>query len=516
MSQNYKTALLCILDGFGLNPRSDSNAVAAAHKPFFDSLWQNNPHSTLITYGPRVGLPPGQMGNSEVGHLNIGAGRMVEQMLVRISRELREQSFCRRQSWQTFMQTNRAAPRIHLFGLVSDGGVHSHIEHLEMLLSYLHANTKSELVVHIISDGRDTPPQSGIEYAKRLTAFNASLERVTLSTLVGRFFAMDRDKRWERLKLAYDLFVDAKGEIVADGDCLTAFTHAYSKNQTDEFIEPLVLKARPIKAGDAALFWNFREDRMRQLCAALCVNEFDGFSRGGGCVFAPERVLCFCEYDAHFHLPFLFAPDEIKNQLGEIIATRNELQFRCAETEKYPHVTYFLNGGREEPYVGEERCLIPSPRDVRTYDQKPQMSAAGVSAAVKSAIESGKYSLVVVNFANCDMVGHTGDLGAATKAVEAVDQALAEIVAPLLARAGRGVIIADHGNAEQMIDYESGEPYTAHTLYPVPIIVLGAPAGAKLRDDGALCDVAPTLLELMQIPQPAEMTGKSLLLPAPQ
>ena len=511
MAKDIKTSLLCILDGFGLNPRSDSNAVAAASKPFFDSLWQNNPHSTLITFGPRVGLPEGQMGNSEVGHLNIGAGRMVEQMLVRISRELHQQSFNRTASWRAFIQASSDAPRIHLFGLVSDGGVHSHIEHLEMLLNYLHANTKCELVVHFISDGRDTPPQSGIEYARRLEKLAAKLDRVTLSSLIGRFFAMDRDKRWERLQKAYDLFVDAKGQNIPSALCSEGFTQAYAKSQTDEFIEPTVLKARPIGPNDAAIFWNFREDRMRQLCAALCIPEFDGFVRQKSVVFKSERVICFCEYDAHFHLPYLFAPDEIRNQLGEIIALRNESQFRCAETEKYPHVTYFLNGGREDPYPGEERCLIPSPRDVRTYDLKPQMSAAGVSEAVKGAIESGKYTLIVVNFANCDMVGHTGNLVAATKAVEAVDQALRKIIEPLLAHGGNGLIIADHGNAEQMIDYETGEPYTAHTLFPVPIVALGAAAGVKIRDGGALCDVAPTLLALMGIPQPVEMTGKSLL-----
>ena len=506
-----KTTLLCVLDGFGFNPRSDANAVAAARKPFFDALWQNNPHSTLSTFGSRVGLPEGQMGNSEVGHLNIGAGRVVEQMLVRISRELREKSFSQTSSWQKFRQASAAAPRIHLFGLVSDGGVHSHIEHLELLLNYLHTHTKSELVVHLISDGRDTPPQSGAEYALRLEKLAAKLDRVTLSTIIGRFYAMDRDKRWERLKSAYDLYVEAKGVCIPDSSPQSGFAHAYAQSQTDEFIEPLVLKSRAIGPNDAAIFWNFREDRMRQLCAALCVDQFDGFARPNGRAFAPERVMCFCEYDAHFHLPYLFSSPELKNHLGEVVALRNLAQFRCAETEKYPHVTYFLNGGVEDPYAGEERCLIPSPRDVRTYDQKPEMSAAGVSAAVKAAIESGKYALVVVNFANCDMVGHTGNLAAATQAVEAVDRALAEIIPPLLARAGQGVIIADHGNAEQMIDYETGEPYTAHTLFPVPVIVLGAPKGLTVRDGGALCDVAPTLLELMQIPKPAEMTGSSLL-----
>jgi len=511
MSNENKTTLLCILDGFGLNPRQEANAVAAAKKPFFDSLWQSCPHSTLITYGPRVGLPEGQMGNSEVGHLNIGAGRMVEQMLVRISRQLREQSFCQAESWRNFVKKNSAAKHIHLFGLVSDGGVHSHIEHLEMLLSYLHANTRSELVVHFISDGRDTPPQSGSTYAARLEKFCMKYERITLSTIIGRFFAMDRDKRWERVKKAYDLFVDASGAKMVQSSCEQAFLGAYANKQTDEFIEPLVINPKPIEAGDAAIFWNFREDRMRQICAALCLDNFDGFDRSSGRVFDRDKVICFCEYDSHFNLPFLFQPAEIRNQIGEIISMRNELQFRCAETEKYPHVTYFLNAGREDPYPGEERCLIPSPRDVRTYDQKPEMSAAGVSAAVKAAIESDKYRLVVVNFANCDMVGHTGNLSAAIKAVEAVDKALSEIIEPLLKHGGQAVIIADHGNAEQMIDYQTGEPYTAHTLFPVPIIVVGASNSLQVRSGGALCDVAPTLLELMNIPKPVEMTGQSLI-----
>lgn len=508
-----KTTLLCILDGFGFNPRAEGNAVAAANKPFFDQLWQENPHSTLITFGPRVGLPQGQMGNSEVGHLNIGAGRVVEQMLVRISRELEQQTFCNTESWKKFISATSKSKRIHLFGLVSDGGVHSQIDHLELLLDYLDKHSDHEIVVHIISDGRDTAPQSGVEFAKRLENFCQSRKKVVLSTIVGRFFAMDRDKRWERLKKAYDLYTESTG-INEAGSASQAFLNAYAKSQSDEFIEPVVLNSRKIESNDGAIFWNFREDRMRQLCAALCVKNFEGFTRKKAPIFDSRNVLCFCDYDATFNLPYLFAPIEIKNHLGEIISKRGKLQFRCAETEKYPHVTYFLNGGREETFTGEERCLIPSPRDVLTYDKKPEMSAAGVTAAIKAAIEAEKYELIVVNYANCDMVGHTGDLAAAVKAVETVDHALSEIIPALLKRSGQAVIIADHGNAEQMIDYETGKPYTAHTLFPVPILILGYNNRVKLRENGALCDVAPTLLEMMQIPQPQEMNGSSLIVKA--
>lgn len=504
-----KPTLLCILDGFGLNPNSDGNAVALARKPVFDALWSKAAHTTLVTYGERVGLPEGQMGNSEVGHLNIGAGRVVEQWLLRISRALSGDFLDHSAAYQAFLSTVKDAPTIHVVGLCSTGGVHSHVEHLKLLLKRLSRDLPSRPVaLHLISDGRDVSPTAFDRDLEDLQGFLQDYPAVTIRSICGRFFAMDRDKRWERVQAAYDAIVLGKGGSASDP---RAYVRAsYAQGTTDEFIEPGVVETTPAGARDGWIFFNFREDRMRELVAALCAENFNGFERVG-VIPAQERVLCFTEYDHSFHLPFLFQQLDIRNHLGEVVAAAGIPQLRVAETEKYPHVTYFLNGGIEKEYQGEERQLVPSPRDVKTYDLKPEMSAYGVTELVKEGLVSGKYDLIVVNFANCDMVGHTGVVEAGVKAVETVDACLGEILEVLKSVGGQALIIADHGNAEQMINYVDRTPHTAHTTFPVPAIAIGVQGCTRLRDGGALCDVAPTVLAMMGIPQPLEMTGKSLL-----
>lgn len=502
-----KTTLLCILDGFGLNPNPSGNAVALAKKPVIDRLMKTLPNSTLVTFGERVGLPEGQMGNSEVGHLNIGAGRVVEQWLVRISRELREDNLPKIPEYQHFRDTTQHSRALHLFGLYSDGGVHSHMDHLSLLLKRVHADFPGKIVLHLITDGRDTSPESGKGFVSLLSAQLENYPRATIGTICGRFFAMDRDKRWERTKKAYDLYVSATGEKVAKAG--RVFENSYAKGITDEFIEPSCLDHDGIHPGDAAMFWNFREDRMRQLVRSLCIESFDGFERKN-VPFSRERVLTFTDIDHTFELPYLFPQIEIKNHLGEVVSKAGLKQLRVAETEKYPHVTYFLNGGIESQYNGESRTLIPSPREVRTYDLKPEMSAYPVTDVVVDAIASNEYALIVVNFANADMVGHSGILEAGIKAVETVDTCLGKVLNALERVGGQAIILADHGNAEQMINYEDGTPQTAHTTYPVPVILFGCPGVKSLRDGGALSDVAPTVLKMMGLDVPTEMTGKSL------
>lgn len=481
--------LICILDGIGINPKNEGNAVALANTPNLDSLLREYPNSTLITHSERVGLPEGQMGNSEVGHLNIGAGRVVEQWLVRINRELRERNFLNNTEWKEFLNKGK---RIHLIGLVSDGGVHSSVEHLRSLLNIIPKD--KELLIHAITDGRDTSPTSGLPLINSIVLPN----NAKLVSIMGRYYAMDRDTRWERTKIAYDAIIN-KGSCT---DLLKAYQASYDEGITDEFVKPIVLADYVgVKEDDLVLFWNYREDRMRQLVRALSVESFEGFYREK-CPFK-NRTLCFTDYDATFKLPVLFHPKEIRNTLGEVVSKAGLTQLRVAETEKYPHVTYFLNGGEETPFKSEDRVLIPSPRDVPTYDKKPEMSAYEVTDAVIKGLK--KYDLVIVNFANGDMVGHTGDLSAAIKAVETVDICLGRILQNLGSR--EALIFADHGNCEVMI--ENGKPHTAHTTNPVPVILV-TKESLTLREGGALCDVAPTVLKRMKIDIPKEMTGVSL------
>lgn len=503
-----KTTLLCVLDGVGLASETRGNAVLAAKKPHFDALWSSAPHTTLTTHGERVGLPAGQMGNSEVGHLNIGAGRVVRQWLLRISQDLKAGCLKTSAPYTRFIEAMRGAPALHLIGLTSDGGVHSHVEHLELLLKEVCRDFQGPVYLHVITDGRDTGPTTGAETVAALERCIGEFSDVRIATVCGRFFAMDRDKRWERTKKAYDCIVGGIGTRAESG---SAWLKAqYAAGITDEFIEPAIITPAPLSPSDGFIFWNFREDRARQIVRGLTAPEFTDFVRSAPPVPA-ARALCFTEYDHSFGLPYIFEALSINDHLGEIVARAGLKQLRAAETEKYPHVTYFLNGGIEKPYTGEERVLVPSPRDVKTYDQKPEMSAFAVTEKVVEAIRSGEYGLIVVNLANGDMVGHTGVMDAAVKAVETVDTCLGQMVAALTTASGNGIIIADHGNAEQMINLTDGTPHTAHTTNPVPCIVVGAAGIKSLRDGGALCDVAPTVLELMRLPQSAAMTGVSLL-----
>lgn len=503
-----KTTLLCVLDGFGFNPNSKGNAVAQAKKPIIDNLLATCPNSTLTTFGEEVGLPAGQMGNSEVGHLNIGAGRVVEQWLLKISRALTGPFLSESKEYANFLTATGASKRIHVVGLYSTGGVHSHLEHLKLLLARLTRDAKgAHIALHLISDGRDVSPTSFKTDLAELISHCKQYPSVSIASICGRFHAMDRDKRWERVQTAYDAITQGKGVVTSD--LVSYVADSYAKGVTDEFLEPAVTSQEPFAETDGLVFFNFREDRMREIVAALCAKEFSGFTRAGA-IPAAERVLCFTDYDHTLHLPFLFEQGEIKNHLGEVISKAGIKQLRVAETEKYPHVTYFFNGGIEKEYAGEERQMVPSPRDVKTYDLKPQMSAAGVAELVINGIRSQKYGFIAVNFANCDMVGHTGVLEAGIKAVETVDTCLGEILKALRQVGGQAIIIADHGNAEQMINYEDGSPHTAHTTYPVPVILVDYAEQVTLRTNGALADVAPTVLKMMGIAQPGEMTGRAL------
>jgi 2,3-bisphosphoglycerate-independent phosphoglycerate mutase len=500
--------LLCILDGFGFNPKNEGNAVAQAKKPVIDELLKRYPNATLTTFGEAVGLPEGQMGNSEVGHLNIGAGRVVEQWLLRISRAFQGSFLKDSSDYQTFSKATTSAKTIHIVGLYSTGGVHSHLEHMKLFVKRLVEDNKtSQISLHLISDGRDVSPTAFKNDLAALQTFLKDYPRCSIASVCGRFFAMDRDKRWERVQVAYDAIALGKGTLTKDLN--TYVQQSYEKGTTDEFLEPAVTSNLKLEATDGLVFFNFREDRMREIVSALCAENFDGFARSAP-LLQTSHVLCFTEYDHTLHLPFLFSQLDIKNHLGETVAASGKKQLRVAETEKYPHVTYFLNGGIEKPYEGEDRKLVPSPRDVKTYDLKPEMSGPGVAELVVEGIRSNQYDLIVVNFANCDMVGHTGVVPAGIKAVETVDACLGQILKALRDAKGQALIIADHGNAEQMVNYEDGTPHTAHTLYPVPVILVDYARTVELRKDGALCDVAPTLLKMMGLPQPKEMTGNAL------
>jgi 2,3-bisphosphoglycerate-independent phosphoglycerate mutase len=511
-----RPTLLVILDGLGLNPRHDSNGFALANKPCLDSLLRDWPHTTLTTFGRRVGLPEGQMGNSEVGHLNIGAGRVIDQWLVRISSSLSGNGVASLPPFTAFQRATEKAKTIHLIGLFSDGGVHSHMDHLGLLLPVLQATTSANLALHLITDGRDTPPNSAKGYLESfLQKLPTLAPRASIATICGRFYAMDRDNRWERIQRAYDLVVKGAAATTTDSP-LQAVAAAYAAGQTDEFIEPIrcSINTTPyagVQPGDGIIFWNFRSDRMREIVRALTNPSVPAELIRAQVPFSPEQSLCFTDYDPNLRLPVLFPEMEIANYLGAVVADHGLHQFRTAETEKYPHVTYFLNAGNETPSPNEERALVPSPRDVKTYDLKPEMSAPAVAEGLCSAILSKKFDFLVVNFANCDMVGHTGNLVAAIKATETVDHCLAQVLGALKEVGGQALILADHGNCEQMIDYVTGAPHTAHTTFPVPCILWNAEEGLTLTTDGALCDVAPTLLALLNVPQPAEMTGRSLL-----
>ena len=500
-----KPVVLCILDGWGLSDRTEGNAPALANVPTFNRLWSTCPHATLITHGPDVGLPSGQMGNSEVGHTNIGAGRVVAMDLGAIDLAVEDGSFATNDALQAFIATLKSTGgAAHLMGVASDGGVHGHVNHI---LAACRAITAAGVPVwlHAITDGRDVAPSSAAGFIADLSA--RLPVGAHIATVIGRYWAMDRDTRWDRVARAYAAMIHATGETAPDAE--TAVAQSYAKGETDEFIAPTVIaNYSGARDGDGFFCLNFRADRAREILSAIGDPAFTAFDTAPRPAFA--ALLGMVEYsDAHnAYMTTAFPKRVLVNTLGEWVAAQGRRQFRLAETEKYPHVTFFLNGGRETPFTGEDRTMPKSPK-VATYDLQPEMSAPEVGDRLVQAIRAG-YDLIVVNFANPDMVGHTGDLSAAIAACEAVDKALGDAVAALADMGGAMIVTADHGNCEQMIDPVTGGPHTAHTTNPVPVILYGGPAGATLRD-GRLADLAPTLLALMGLPQPAEMTGQSLL-----
>jgi 2,3-bisphosphoglycerate-independent phosphoglycerate mutase len=502
--------VLIILDGFGERAEQADNAIRLAETPALSALMTRFPHELIGTSGPDVGLPPGQMGNSEVGHLNFGAGRIALMDISRIDNAVHDGTLLQNAVIGDLVRkAKEAGGRLHLLGLVSDGGVHSSLTHLAALLDMAKA-AGVPVVVHAFLDGRDVQPGTAPRYV-------AEVERKlaggvgTIGTVGGRYWGMDRDNRWERVERAYRAIAEGQAPKVATAQ--DGIERSYAAGKTDEFVEPFVIDGYDgIKPGDVALHFNFRPDRARELTRALALDAFDAFARAGGRPPLAGGYACMTTYDGTFGLPIAFPKETYANVFPEVIARAGLKQFRCAETEKYAHVTYFFNGGREEPFAGEDRKMLPSPKDVPTYDKKPEMSAAGVAQAVVEAINSDKYDFVVVNFANPDMVGHTGVLDAAIHAVEAVDVGVGQIVEAARARGGAVIVTADHGNCELMRDPASGQPHTAHTLNPVPLLYVNdADANAHLRGGGRICDVAPTMLELLGLPQPQEMTGKSLL-----
>jgi len=501
-----RPVVLCILDGWGLSPSREANAVALARTPNFDRIWETCPHAQLAAHGPDVGLPEGQMGNSEVGHMNIGAGRVVWMDLPRIDNAVADGSFATNGALGRLVEALKASGgTAHIAGLASPGGVHAHQRHIAAAAAVV-AAAGVPVAVHAFLDGRDVPPKSA---AAQIAELEAALpEGARIATVSGRFYAMDRDKRWDRVALAVAAILDGEGLRAASA--AEAIAAAYAKGETDEFVTPTAIgDYAGAKDGDGLYFANFRADRARQVLGALVDPTFDGFWVHRRPEWA--AVLGMVEYSAALDrlMPAMFPSQDIVDTLGAWVAGRGLRQFRIAETEKYPHVTFFLNGGVEVPAHGEARYMAPSPK-VRTYDLQPEMSAAEVTEHLVAAIRSGDYALIVVNYANPDMVGHTGILAAAIEAVEAVDAGLREVLKAVEDMGGAIVVTADHGNCEVMVDPETGGPHTAHTLNPVPVVLVGGPEGARLRD-GRLADLAPTLLELMGLPQPAEMTGESLI-----
>ena len=503
--------LLCILDGWGISPHTFGNAILKASTPNMDYFLQRFPHTKLFCSGEAVGLPEGQMGNSEVGHLNLGAGRIVYQDLVRINIAIRKGEFFQNPVFLEAMKIARErGSSLHLMGLVSDGGVHSHLNHLFALLEMAKQNGLSKVYVHAFLDGRDTPPKVAENYLHSLTEKIEELGVGEIATISGRYYAMDRDKRWERLKKAYDALVLGEGEK-AD-NVFDALHSSYDHGLSDEFVLPTVITKNgqnpvSIKDGDVVIHFNFRADRSRELTWALTQKDFDGFQRP---VWPHVHYVCMTMYDENLDLPVAFPQHLLKNTLGEVISNLLQPQLRIAETEKYAHVTYFFSGGREDPFPLEDRVLIPSPK-VPTYDLKPEMSAFEICAEVIKRISEEKYKLIVLNFANLDMVGHTGVFEAAVKAAETVDQCLGQIWHSCQDHGYFLVVTADHGNAEEMINPIDHTPITAHTTNPVPFILLQEEGkGVKMRNDGILADVAPTILKIMQVAQPEEMTGVPL------
>ena len=512
MTQARRPLMLITLDGWGYREDAEGNAILAARTPNLDLLMKEYPSCFLEASGEAVGLPEGQMGNSEVGHLNIGAGRIVYQDLTRINLSIRNGDFFENPVFLNAVSNAKVNDSsLHLMGLVSYGGVHSYMTHIFALIKLAHEKGLKKVYIHAFLDGRDVPPKAALEDIKELDAFCKKNGDFKIATVSGRYYAMDRDNRWDRTKLAYDALTKGVAPYTAP-DAETAVSEAYDRGETDEFIKPTVIndsEGNPettIKDNDSVIFFNFRPDRARQLTWAFVKEDFEGFVREK----RPKvYYVCMARYDETLDLPIAFPPEKLENVLGEVLSKHGLIQLRIAETEKYAHVTFFLNGGQEKCYEGEDRCLIPSPK-IATYDLKPEMSAYEVTDEVIRRIQSGKYDVIILNFANMDMVGHTGIFEAAVKAVETVDNCVGRILAVLKETGGIALITADHGNAEQMINSETGEPFTAHTSNPVKCIYFGN-SDVKALKNGKLCDLAPTLLELLGVPKPQEMTGKSLL-----
>ena len=501
-----KPVVLCIMDGFGIRNVDEGNAIHAAKTPNLTKFFSENPFTTIGASGLDVGLPNGQMGNSEVGHTNIGAGRVVYQMLVKITKSIEDGDFFDIEALKNAVQNCKDnGSALHLIGLLSDGGVHSHIDHLYGLLQLAKKNGLQKVFVHCLMDGRDVSTTSGVGFIKDLQAKMKELGVGEIATVMGRYYAMDRDFAWDRVEKAYAAFV--YGEGVQNSDPVKAMEESYANGVTDEFIVPTVVnKNGMIKAGDSVVSFNFRPDRARQFTRTLVDPDFNGFERKNG--FFPLTYVCMTQYDETMpNVSVAFPPEELKMTFGEYLASKNMTQLRIAETQKYAHVTFFFNGGEEKTFKGEDRILIQSP-DVPTFDLQPEMSAYPVCDAVCEQIESGKYDAVVLNFANCDMVGHTGVFDAAVKAVKAVDECVGRVVDSTLKMGGSVIITADHGNADCMVG-EDGQPFTPHTTNPVPFCVVGYPC--ELREGGRLADIVPSILKIMGLPQPPEMTGESLI-----
>ncbi|MCE5195652.1 MAG: 2,3-bisphosphoglycerate-independent phosphoglycerate mutase [Negativicutes bacterium] len=512
MENEIRPVVLCILDGWGLSARLEHNAFAAADTPVFDQLFRNHPWCSLQASGADVGLIAGQMGDSNVGHLNIGAGRIVYQSLGLINQAIQNGDFQKNEVILQMMRRAKANGKtLHLMGLLSDGGVHSHLQHLINLLAMAKQEKLSRVYVHAFLDGRDVPPQSAQDYISQLEAAMQQIGVGRIATVSGRFYAMDRDHRWERLQCYWQALAEGKGET-ADS-AAQVVSRAYAEGITDEFILPTVINdSTPLQDGDQVFFFNYRADRARELCQVLLEPDFKGFLR---CVQPKIDLASMTEYDASLHIPAAFQAVNMKNMLGEVVAKAGLRQLRLAETEKYAHVTFFFDGGVERKLSGEDRILIPSPQ-IATYDLQPEMSAPEITSQLVEAIHNRRHNLIVVNYANGDMVGHTGNWQAAIKAMELLDQSVEKVVAAIQAVGGSMLITSDHGNIEQMVDETTGEPYTAHTVWPVPCLLISADADLRLRNSGRLADLAPTVLSLLQIEQPEEMTGQSLLWSAKQ
>lgn len=513
MSSTKKPLVLTILDGYGHREEQQDNAILNAKTPVMDRLWQQQPHTLIAASGLDVGLPDGQMGNSEVGHVNLGAGRIVYQDLTRLDKEIKDGGFFTNQTLTAAIdKAVTAGKAVHIMGLLSAGGVHSHEDHILAMVELAAQRGATAIYLHAFLDGRDTPPRSAEPSLKRFTEKFAELGKGRIASIIGRYYAMDRDNRWDRVQLAYDLMTQAKGEFTAD-NAVAGLQAAYARNENDEFVKPTVIQAAgeadaAMNDGDALIFMNFRADRARQITRAFVNADFDGFKRDKVVNFGDFIMLT--EYAADIKVASAYPPASLQNTFGEWLMKHDKTQLRISETEKYAHVTFFYNGGVEEPFKGEDRILINSPK-VATYDLQPEMSSAELTEKLVAAIASGKYDVIICNYPNGDMVGHTGDYDAAVKAVETLDNCIEQVVAAVKAADGQLLITADHGNAEQMRDPATGQAHTAHTSLPVPLIYVGN-KGVKAVEGGKLSDIAPTMLSLMEMEIPQEMTGKPLFI----